>query len=368
MSTRLLVSTRKGVFILERTSNDWRIVNAQFEGDHSPMLLHDSRDDSLYAVLEHGNFGTKMHRSQDQGQTWEEIGVPTYPPQPEGEKEVNAFSGKELVWRLEKIWALEAGLDDQPGVLWCGTLPGGLFRSNDSGQSWEIVASLWNEPQRKMWFGGGMDTPGIHSICVDPRDGQHLTLGVSCGGAWVTRDMGETWECQADGMWAEYLPPEQKSEPNAQDPHCIVQCRANPDCLWTQHHNGVFRSTDGAKSWQEVNPAVSKFGFPVAVHPHDPETAWLAPAIKDEKRIPVNGKVVVTRTRDGGKSFDVLREGLPQDHAYDIVFRHCLVVDDEGQSLAMGSTTGNLWVSEDQGDRWELISSHLPPIYCVKFA
>jgi hypothetical protein len=111
----------------------------------------------------------------------------------------------------------------------------------------------------------------------------------------------------------------------------------------------------------------SHFGFAVAVHPHDGDTAWLVPAIKDERRIPVDGKVVVVRTRDGGKSFTVLREGLPQQHAYDLVYRHGLAVNTSGETLAFGSTTGSLWVSEDQGDSWQCVSTHLPPIYCVRF-
>jgi photosystem II stability/assembly factor-like uncharacterized protein len=135
-----------------------------------------------------------------------------------------------------------------------------------------------------------------------------------------------------------------------------------------QHHNGVFRSTDRGRSWQEINAAVSGFGFAVAVHPRDGETAWFVPAVKDECRVPVDGKVVVTRTRDGGQSFDVLREGLPQEQAYDLTYRHSLDIDGSGDRLAFGSTTGSLWVSEDQGDRWESLSHFLPPVYCVRFA
>jgi photosystem II stability/assembly factor-like uncharacterized protein len=135
-----------------------------------------------------------------------------------------------------------------------------------------------------------------------------------------------------------------------------------------QHHNGIFRSDDGGANWVEIAEAgPSTFGFPVVVHPDDPDTAWFIPAIKDEKRIPVAGAVVVTRTRDGGKSFEVLRNGLPQQHAYDLVYRHALDIDASGNRLAFGSTTGNLWVSEDQGDSWQSISQHLPPIYGVRF-
>jgi hypothetical protein len=170
-------------------------------------------------------------------------------------------------------------------------------------------------------------------------------------------------------MRAEYMPPDQQFTPNAQDPHRVVHCPARPDYLWAQHHNGVFRSTDGSATWHELdNVAVSRFGFAVAVHPHEPDTAWLIPAIKDERRIPVDGKVVVTRTRDGGQSYDVLRKGLPQEHAYDMVYRHAFDVNHTGDSLAFGSTTGSLWVSDDAGDSWHCVSTHLPPIHCVRFA
>jgi photosystem II stability/assembly factor-like uncharacterized protein len=148
-----------------------------------------------------------------------------------------------------------------------------------------------------------------------------------------------------------------------------VQCPAHPEHFWVQHHNGIFRSTDGSKSWKEIqNVKPSAFGFAVAVHPSDPETAWFVPAVKDEKRIPVGGRLVVTRTRDGGETFDVLSHGLPQNHAYDLVFRHALDVNETGRRLIFGSTTGAVWVTEDAGDHWQLISAHLPPVHCVRFA
>ena len=148
----------------------------------------------------------------------------------------------------------------------------------------------------------------------------------------------------------------------------MTQCRESPDHLWAQHHNGVFRSSDGGRKWEFVpNVAPSVFGFGVAVHPRDPRTAWFAPAVKDERRVPVDAKVVVARTRDGGATFEVLRNGLPQEHAYDLVYRHGLTVDETGDRLAMGSTTGGLWVSEDQGDSWSAVPARLPPVYAVTF-
>ena len=368
MSDRILAATRKGLFTIERKGGTWNVGQVDFLGDNVSVALSDPRDGSLYAALDLGHFGVKMHRAAGPGQPWEERPAPTYPKQPEGETDTEGM-GKPVPWNTVKIWALEAGGADEPGRLWCGTIPGGLFRSDDAGSSWELVRSLWDDPKRKEWFGGGADLPGIHSVCVDPRDAKKVRIGISCGGVWMTEDGGSTWACRADGMWAAYMPPERKYDPNIQDAHRVAQCRAKPDHLWVQHHNGIFRSTDGAASWKEtpdVRP--SSFGFAVAVHPAKPDTAWFVPAIKDERRVPVRGELVVTRTRDGGKSFEVLRSGLPQQHAYDLVYRHGLDVDATGERLAIGSTTGGLWISEDGGDRWHAVPARLPPIHCVRFA
>ncbi len=367
MSDRAFVATRKGLFTIRRRGGEWRVTGAAFVGDNVTLALPDARDGSVYAALDHGHFGAKLHRSSDGGETWEEIAAPAYPPAPKP-PETDSM-GRPVPWSLRLIWALEPAGPSAGDGLWCGTIPGGLFRSTDRGASWQLVESLWHHPSRKQWFGGGADLPGLHSICVDPRDARRLLVAVSCGGVWETCDAGDTWEVRSEGMWAAYMPPERKFDPDIQDPHHMVMCRSAPDALWIQHHNGVFRSTDGARSWREVTDVPpSTFGFAVAVHPDEPETAWFAPAASDEHRMPVDGKVVVARTRDGGASFDVLTSGLPQEYAYDLVFRHALDVDDTGRRLLMGSTTGSLWVSEDAGDRFAPVSHHLPPIYAVRFA
>lgn len=372
MSDRILVATRKGLFQLRRKSAagrvHWDITHADFLGDHLTMALPDPRDGTFYTALYHGHFGCKMHRSRDGGATWSECGTPSYPPQPENWNPPPTAAGSQAApWNLQLIWCLETGGRDEPGVVWMGTIPGGLFRSADGGDTWQFNRPLWDMPERLQWFGGGYDHAGIDSICVDPRDSKHVTLAVSCGGVWETRDGGGSWRGDSRGMYAEFMPPERREDPNIQDPHRMVHCPSKPDTFWIQHHNGVFRSTDGARQWHEINPPVSKFGFAAAVHPRDADTAWLVPAIKDEKRIPVDARVVVTRTRDGGRTFDVLTDGLPQSHAYDLTFRHALDVDASGDRLVFGSTTGSLWVSENQGDSWQCVSNHLPPVYCTRF-
>src|SRR5262249_30317873 len=279
----------KGLFTVAEGGGGWSIVRVDFLGDNVSAVLADARDGHVFAALEHGHFGVKLHRTRRLGEPWEACEAPAYPKQPEGVHDVDPM-GRTIPWTTLKLWALAAGGPSEAGLIWCGTLPGGLFCSRDRGESWELVRSLWDAPERKAWFGGGYDTPGIHSICVDPRDPSVVRVAVSVGGVWTTRDGGVSWACKGTGMGAAYLPPERRGLPYTQDPHCLVQCRTQPDRLWVQHHNGIFASRDGGVHWQEItNVAPSSFGFAVAVHPQDGATAWFVPAIKDELRIPTDG-------------------------------------------------------------------------------
>jgi hypothetical protein len=177
---------------------------------------------------------------------------------------------------------------------------------------------------------------------------------------------------RGEGLVATYAPPDAANDRAIQDPHRVARCAAAPDVMWMQHHNGMFRSTDAGATWTQLKPQGPEglgddFGFAVAAHPRDPATAWFVPAIKDEARMPRDGALVVTRTRDGGKTFETLRGGLPQRDAFDLVYRHGLDVDPTGTRLAMGSTTGALWTSDNAGEDWRLVNAHLPPVYAVAF-
>ena len=361
MNMRAYLSTRKGLFELAKENGRWQFGPVHFLGEPVSMALADRRDGTLYAALNLGHFGVKLHRRHAGLETWTELPAPAYPPKPEASED-------KVDWNNRLIWALEAGLPGEPGLLWAGTLPGGLFVSRDHGDAWQLVRSLWDVPQRANWFGGGYDVPGIHSISVDPRDGRRLLVGVSCGGAWRSEDGGATWSVSSTGMRADYMPPEMNENEEVQDPHRIVRCPGQPDVLWCQHHNGMWRSLDGGRHWQEITGVpLSHFGFAVAAHPTDGDTAWFVPAEADQRRIPVGAALAVLRTRDGGKSFEVLNKGLPQAHCYDLVYRHGLAVSDDGHTLVMGSTTGGVWISENGGDSWQTLSTSLPPVYAVTF-
>ncbi len=351
MDHRVWVATRKGLLDYRLEPSGWRLAKLHFPADPVTAVLH--HDGVLLAALNTGHFGAKLFRSTDDGETWTEVAAPAYPPQPSPDLKP--------AWKLIQIWTLEAGPD---GTLWAGTLPGGLFRSRDRGLTWHLVESLWNAPEREKWMGGGYDTAGIHSLCFHPGQPGLMLFAVSTGGVWHSADGGETWQQTASGLKARYMPPELELDPASQDPHRIVQCPAAPERLWCQHHSGVFQSHDFGRTWTE--PARSPFGFAVAVHPRDPATAWFIPAVADQRRLPVDEALHVLRTRDGGHSFEELRAGLPQRDCFDLVYRHGLEIDPTGKLLCFGTTTGNFYASEDQGQSWRLVNGHLPPVYAVR--
>lgn len=355
MSDRLLLATRKGLFTVERSRSGWDGKLIGFAGIPVTNVLRDGDRGAIYAAVKHGHFGPKLHRSDDEGRTWREIATPAFPADAAGAPS------------LFQIWTLEAGGRAHPDRLWIGAIPAGLFRSDDRGESWQLVSSLWGVPERARWFGGGYDAAGIHSVSPDPRDADRVLIAISCGDVWETRDAGAHWSVLGKGLFAPYVPPEQAEDSAIQDPHRVVRCAAAADVMWMQHHAGIYRSTDAGAHWTRLSPPADDFGFAVIAHPRDSGTAWFVPAVKDEIRMPRDGALCVIRTRDGGGTWDIMREGLPQRDAYDLIYRHGLDIDAGGERLAMGSTTGALWISDESGERWQLVNAHLPPIYAVRF-
>ena len=360
-ANRVLMATRKGLIVFERAAGGWKLASEHFSEARVSYACVDPRTGLLWACLDHGHWGAKLHRSRDCGQTFEEIDLPAYPP---GEQ-MRSHTGLESAARLYRVWALEAGGTGQPGRLYLGTEPGGLFISDDDGTSWELSRGLWDHPSRREeWAGAGTEYPALHSIVVDPRDADRLYVAISCGGVFETADGGASWVPRNRGISSSFLP-----NPTAEvghDPHCLVQCTARPDVLWQQNHCGIFRSDDAAATWQEIAATEETFGwgFPIAVDPEDPERAWVVPM--DPSRTAPGRALAVYRTENGGGSWQALRRGLPQEHCYDLILRHGL--DLHGDRLVMGSSTGNARLSEDRGDSWISLGTHLPPIHAARFA
>lgn len=369
MARDLWVSTRKGLFHLTRSSDSgpWSICAVHFLGEPVSICLPDRRDGSVYAALNLGHFGAKLHRSDDKGKSWTEVGVPAYPA---GATTNQRQNGENVVKpaSLDQIWCLEPAGPAASDGLWAGTIPGGLFKSTDRAATWTLNTGLWNRPERANWFGGGYDQPGIHSICVDPRDHRKVLLAVSCGGVWRTTDGGETWGLSCKGMIANYMPPDRQEDQEVQDPHRMSRSTGNPDTLWVQHHGGIFVTHDDAKTWKAVTGIrPSDFGFAVVAHPTQKNTAWFVPAIKDQYRVPADAKLVVARTDDGGTGCEVIQVSRQGQASYDLVYRHGLDGSTNGRNLAMGSTTGHIWTSDDAGKSWQQLADFLPPIYAIRF-
>lgn len=386
MSDRILVGTRKGTFIVPRGKGSWTPTLAGHAGAGSNFVARDPHTGTLWALLGHGHWGAKLSRSRDGGATWQDASQIKYP---EGARylgtEIPGEDGEEPSGpkirpaTLLKLWCIAFG---PPGRIYVGTIPGGLFVSHDGGESFELNRPLWNHESRggdlftsdgtgtTSWWGtpaseSGEFAPGIHSIVVDPRNPDRVLVAVSTAGVLETTDGGKSWHGRNKGMLNDYLP-----DPAAEwghDPHYVELCPRQPDHVWQQNHSGVFYSSDGAATWKRVSDPSKgvHFGFPVAVDDADGRTAWLVPGRSDNQRMAIEGGLFVARTRDGGASWEPLRKGLPQQNAYDVVYRHALATS--GDFVAFGSTTGNLYVSEDRGDSWLTVGNNLPPIYSVRF-
>ncbi len=359
MSKNLLfLGTRKGLVIYKKSTSSWDYHSSHFPGIPVTLAYADENTKTWWACLDHGHWGIKLHKSTDQGNNWEELQAPKYQEGLEIKEGVPATN--------KYIWAITNGGKSNPDKLFIGTIPGGLFSSSDYGKSFELNEALWNHPSRKEhWFGGGFDHPGIHSIVIDPRDNDHFYIGISCAGVFETTDNGKSWTVRNDGLRADFLP-----DPFAEvghDPHLLLACPTHPDVMWQQNHCGIFRSINGGKNWKNVSQkkGPANFGFTIAVHEQNPEQAWVIPGISDVIRTPIDQSLVVCRTDDGGKSWIEQRNGLPQETSFDIVYRHGL--DITGNTLAFGTTTGNLFISEDLGDHWNCINHFLPMVHSVHF-
>ena len=356
---QLLVGTGKGLILFEKKGDTWTYQGDVFLGlPVSSMYINEWTGD-WWVALAHKHWGQKLHRSVDKGKSWAEIQAPKYPQGTE------VSPGKPATLRY--IWAISGGGPDKKEHIFVGTEPGGLFHSTDDGKSFQLVEGLWNHPSRPdHWFGGGRDHAGIHSIAIDPRDSDHLYIGVSCAGVFESRDGGISWHPVNKGLRADYLPDPYPKV--GHDPHRLLICESMPDVIWQQNHCGVFRSVDAGQNWQEVTASDGSnyYGFALGIDNQNPDRAWVIPAQSDKIRVAYDKSLFISYTEDGGKSWQTFRKGLPQQSCYDIVLRHALAVD--GDALAFGTNAGNLYLSSDAGLSWQCISHSLPKITTVNFA
>ena len=370
----LLVATRKGAWILHgdgerHDRRNWRIDGPHFLGHIISHLLLDPRDGvTLLAAAKTGHLGPTIFRSTDFGRSWKEAArPPAFAPAKNG---LAARAVDHTFW-------LTPGHATEPGVWYAGTSPQGLFRSEDGGISWAPFSCVNDDPQYREWMGsekdGTPDGPKMHSIIVDPRDPQHLYFAMSSGGVHESRDGGASFIPLVDGM--EVVDGFSAKVITFHDPHCVKLCPSNPDRLYQQNHCGIYRLDRPSTRWIRIGrnmpAAVGDVGFPIVVHPRDDNTVWVMPMDGTEvwPRTSPGGKPAVYSTRDGGESWQRLDAGFPADQAWWTVKRQAMTADSEAEvGLYFGTTSGELWMSRNEGQDRHCIARHLPEIYALEVA
>ena len=366
----LLVGTRKGVFTVSGNTSrtTWHVSAPMFLGHIAQHVVLDPRNRRrVVAGLSTGHLGPTVFWSDDLGATWTEA---TRPP---------AFrTGDELGRSLQSVFWLTPGHADEPDVWYAGGSPQGLFRSEDGGATWEAVDGWNDHPMWTTWAEWPeQNTPDgsmLHSINVDPRDPAHLYLGLSAGGVFESTDGGRDWHPLNAGCELAFLP-ETDTEPEfGHDPHCVRVHPQEPDRLYQQNHCGIYRMDRADERWVRIGEnmpaAVGDIGFPVELHPRDPDTAWVFPMDGTEvwPRTSPDGHPAVYVTRDAGESWSRCDDGLP-DPAWFTVKRQAMTVDHEPAiGVYFGTTSGEIWASADEGGYWRCIASHLPEVYSLEYA
>lgn len=368
----VLVATRKGAWMYrgDAARKKWKVDGPHFLGHIINHLVLDPRDGkTLLAAASTGHLGPTIFRSTNFGRTWKEATQPpAFPKVAEGDT-----SGRTV---KHTFWLTPAHANE-PNVWYAGTSPQGLFRSSDGGVTWEPIPGLNDNMQYRAWMGteqdGTPDGPKMHSIIIDPRDPKHLYFGMSGGGVHESTDGGRNWKPLTKGM--EVVEGFDASSPMFHDPHCMRLCPSNPDRLYQQNHCGIYRLDRPSDTWVRIGKNMPKqigdVGFPMVVHPRNDNTAWVFPMDGGTvwPRISIDGKPAAYVTRNGGKSWQRLDAGLPKSQAWWTVKRQAMSADAQKQiGLYLGTTGGELWMSRNEGKKWECIARHLPEIYAVEVA
>jgi len=385
---RVLVGTRKGAFILtsDGSRKEWSVSGPLFAGWEIYHVKGSPADPNrIYASQTSSWFGQIIQRSDDGGNSWHqpgstgeakvgENGLPrgesnkfVYDTSVETGKPLTThqwYDGTQHPWEFARVWHLEPSLTD-PDTVFAGVEDAALFKSTNGGTSWHELAGLRGHESGAGWQpgAGGMC---LRTIVLDPANPDRMFVAVSAAGAFRTDDAGNTWKPINHGLHSQYIP-----DPTAEVGHCVHRIAihpGNPDVLFMQKHWDVMRSNDGGDSWFEVSGNLpSDFGFPIAVHAHEPETIYVVPIKSDSEHFPPDGKLRVYRSRTGGNDWEALTAGLPQENCYVNVLRDAMAVDDcDPCGIYFGTTGGQVYASSDNGDSWAAIVRDLPAVLSVE--
>ena len=362
---RVLVGTRKGAFILSSDAKreQWEVSGPHFAGWEIYHIKGSPADPNrLYVSQSGGWFGQQIQRSDDGGQTWAPVGNEfTYKGVPGTHQ---WYDGTQHPWEFKRVWHLEPSLSD-PDTVYAGVEDAAMFRTTDGGATWHELAGLREHGSGPSWQpgAGGMC---LHTIVIDPINPQRLFVAISAAGTFRSDDGGDSWKPINRGLHSEFMP-----SPEAETGHCVHRIALHPerpDVLFMQKHWDVMRSDDAGESWREVSGNLpSDFGFPIAVHAHEPETIYVIPIKSDSEHFPPEGKLRVYRSRSGGGEWEALTNGLPQQDCYVNVLREAMAVDTlDSCGIYFGTTGGQVYASADGGDSWQAIVRDLPAVLSVE--
>jgi hypothetical protein len=362
---RLLVGTRKGAFILtaDGKRQEWEVTGPQFGGWEVYHVKASPVDpDRLYASQSTGWFGQIIQRSDDAGKNWAPGGNEfTY----QGEPGTHLwYDGTARPWEFTRVWHMEPSLTD-PDTVYAGLQDAALFRSTDGAKSWQEMTGLRQHKTASAWMPGAGGLC-LHTILLDPNHPGRMYGAISAAGVFRSDDEGNTWRPINKGLHSEGIP-----NPEGEVGHCVHRIAmhpSRPDVLYMQKHWDVMRSDDAGESWQEVSGNLpSDFGFPIAVHSHEPETVYVVPIKSDSEHYPPEGKLRVYRSRSGGNEWEPLTKGLPQEDCYVNVLRDAMAVDDlDSCGVYFGTTGGQVYCSANGGDSWQAIVHDLPAVLSVE--
>jgi photosystem II stability/assembly factor-like uncharacterized protein len=373
----VMVGTRKGALLFTSDSDrkKWKVSDLLFKSWQVMHMNMDPRDGRMHAATNHTVYGPTTHFSDDLGRNWTQarqvpaFARPSKSGRPIGSPEEwdDEAAARAKPEHVVKVWNIAPGRKSEPGVLYAGIQPAALFRSKDRGETWELMEELYDHPQRGQW-GPGAGGLCLHTILLDPENGKRMTVAISAAGAYRTDDDGHTWQPRNKNVPADFMP--ERFPEFGQCVHKMDFHPAYPHVLYQQNHWGVFRSDNYGDDWIDIGEdrLPARFGFPIAVHPHEPKTIYVVLEESDQYRMSVEGQFAVWRSRDGGESWQKLTAGLPE-RAHLVVLREAMAMDAlDDAGIYAGTNTGQLFYSRDSGDHWELLADYLPSILSVETA